>query len=122
VPFADLETTVVLGRNIDAACEAIDRDPATVLRSACQVVCVADDPEVLTRRSAAIGRDLDEDLRVNGIAGTVTEAAERVQEFAAAGIERLYLQVLDLSDLDHLDELSTIGPNEPRTDAGPDAK
>lgn len=108
-PFADIETTLALGRNVDAACEAIDRDPATVLRSACQVVCVADDPNVLARRAVVIGRDLEDDLRVNGITGTVAEATERVEEFADAGIERLYLQVLDLSDLDHLDELSGIG-------------
>lgn len=108
-PFVDARTTAELGRNIDAACEAIGRDPATVLRSACQVVCVADDPGVLARRAAAIGRDLDDDLRVNGIAGTLTEAADRVGEFAAVGIERLYLQVLDLADLDHLDELSGLG-------------
>ncbi len=109
VPFADPETTVALGRNIDAACEMVDRDPASVLRSAAQVVCVADDPGELSRRAAAIGRDLDEDLRVNGIAGSVAEAAQKVGEFEDAGIERLYLQVLDLSDLDHLDELSRIG-------------
>lgn len=108
-PFVDPKTTSALGRNVDAACAAIGRDPATVLRSACQVVCVADDPEVLARRAAAIGRDLEDDLRENGITGTVAEAAARVEEFAEAGIERLYLQVLDLSDLDHLDELSRIG-------------
>lgn len=106
VPFADLGTTVALGGNVDRACEAIGRDPRSVLRSAAQVVCVSDDPDTLRRRADAIGRDLEGDLRTNGIAGSVEQAASMVAGFADAGIERLYLQVLDLSDLDHLDELS----------------
>lgn len=111
VPFADVATTSALGRNIDAACEAIGRDPASVVRSACQVVCVSDDHELLDRRAGAVGRDLDGDLRVNGIAGSLQEAGQRVAEFAEAGIQRLYLQVLDLSDLDHLDELAQLLDN-----------
>ncbi len=105
VPFADVETTARLGTNIDAACERADRDPSTVCRSAAQVVCVSDDPATRARRAAAIGRDYEDDLVPNGLAGSVAEAREKVAEFEAAGIERLYLQVLDLSDLDHLDEL-----------------
>lgn len=49
------------------------------------------------------------ELRANGIAGTPAEARERVAAFAERGITRLYLQVLDLSDLQHLDELSLLG-------------
>jgi F420-dependent oxidoreductase-like protein len=56
----------------------------------------------VTRRAAAIGRDPAE-LRVNGVAGTVTEAADTLNAWRAAGIERIYLQILDLSDLDHMD-------------------
>jgi 2-methylisocitrate lyase-like PEP mutase family enzyme len=32
----------------------------------------------------------------------VAEVTERLAAFAEAGAERIYLQVLDLSDLDHL--------------------
>ncbi|MFV0316901.1 MAG: LLM class F420-dependent oxidoreductase [Microthrixaceae bacterium] len=109
VPFADVDTTAALGSNIDAACERAGRDPATVIRSAAQVVCVADDASTRARRAGAIGRDYTDDLAVNGIAGTVAEAREKVALFEAAGIERLYLQVLDLADLDHLDELVQLG-------------
>ncbi len=110
VPFVDPATTAALGRNVDRACETAGRDPASVLRSAAQVVCVSDDRDTLQRRAGAIGRRLDDDLRRNGIAGSVAEAAVRVAELADAGIERLYLQVLDLADLDHLDELAGIRP------------
>ncbi len=102
VPFADLETTVSLGANIDSACAAIGRDPATVVRSAAQVLCCGVDGAEVQRRAAAIGREPSE-LRTNGLAGTPTEVADKLAAFAAAGIRRIYLQVLDLDDLEHLD-------------------
>jgi alkanesulfonate monooxygenase SsuD/methylene tetrahydromethanopterin reductase-like flavin-dependent oxidoreductase (luciferase family) len=43
-------------------------------------------------------------LRANSpLAGTPAEIAERLTAFADAGVQRVYLQLLDLSDLDHLD-------------------
>ena len=56
----------------------------------------------ISRRASAIGRDVDE-LRANGLAGTPTEVVAKLEEFAQAGVTRVYLQVLDLDDLDHLD-------------------
>ena len=108
VPFADPDTTAAMGRNVDAACEAAGRDPHSVLRSACQVVCVAGDPTTLARRAAAIGRDLDDDLRANGLAGSLEQVRDRIGRFAELGTQRMYFQVLDLSDLDHLDELAEL--------------
>lgn len=108
VPFADPDTTAEMGRNVDAACEEVGRDPGSVLRSACQVVCVADDAGTLSMRADAIGRELDGDLRANGLAGSVEQVRAKVGQFAEHGIERLYLQVLDLADLEHLEELATL--------------
>ena len=62
--------------------------------------CGADEAEV-TRRAAAIGRDAAE-LRENGAAGTPDEVIARIKTFADAGASRVYLQVLELDDLDHL--------------------
>jgi len=102
VPFADVDTTAGLQQGIDAACEAAGRDPSTVLRTAAQVVCCgADEPEI-ARRAASIGREVDE-LRTNGLAGTPDELVEKLERFAEAGMRRIYLQVLDLDDLEHLD-------------------
>ncbi len=42
-------------------------------------------------------------LRTNGAAGTVEEVAATLRRWAEAGAQRIYLQVLDLADLDHLD-------------------
>ena len=65
------------------------------------VVCVGRDEAEIARRAAAIGREPDE-LRANAAAGLPGEVVERINEFAAAGAETVYLQVLDLDDHDHL--------------------
>jgi alkanesulfonate monooxygenase SsuD/methylene tetrahydromethanopterin reductase-like flavin-dependent oxidoreductase (luciferase family) len=70
--------------------------------SAALVVCAGDTEAEVTRRAAAIGRAPDE-LRRNGAAGTVDEVAATLARWRDAGAERIYLQVLDLDDLDHLD-------------------
>ncbi|OIQ79143.1 hypothetical protein GALL_391280 [mine drainage metagenome] len=41
-------------------------------------------------------------MRRNGVAGTVGEVVDRLGALAADGVQRVYLQVLDLADLDHL--------------------
>ena len=61
-----------------------------------------DAPKILpARRAAAIGREPAE-VRRNGVAGTVGEVVDRLGALAADGVQRVYLQVLDLADLDHL--------------------
>jgi len=88
----------------DVATEA-GRDPSSLTLSAAQVVCVGRDEATLRRRADAIGRDLDE-LRENGLAGSPDEVVEKIAGFEAAGAERIYLQVLDLADLDHLADVA----------------
>lgn len=91
-----------LGR-VRTALETAGRSADDIVYSAAFVVCAGGDEAELTRRAAAIGRDLDE-LRANSpLAGTPAEIAERLTAFADAGVQRVYLQLLDLSDLDHLD-------------------
>ena len=64
------------------------------------VCCGTSDAEI-SRRAAAIHREVSE-LRHNGLAGTPAEVLDKLAQYAAAGAERFYLQVLDLSDHDHL--------------------
>jgi F420-dependent oxidoreductase-like protein len=99
VAFESVATTKeVLGR-VQAATEVTGRE---LVHSAAQVLCVGRDEAELARRAAAIGRDLAE-LRENGLAGTPAELIDRIGGFASIGVSRLYLQVLDLADLDHLE-------------------
>jgi hypothetical protein len=46
------------------------------------------------------------ELRENGVAGVVDEVVEKLRAWSAAGVERTYLQVLDLHDLEHLELLA----------------
>ncbi len=105
-PFASEDDVPRLYARVRAACEAIERDPAELTYSSAFVVCVGADEAEFTRRAAAIGREPAE-LRENGIAGTPAEAIDRIGRLREAGAERLYLQVLDLSDLDHLEFIAS---------------
>ena len=102
VPFDGIEQTRVLFERVRTACVDAGRDPSSLTYSNALVLCCGDTEAQLARRAAAIGRDVDE-LRENGLAGTPDEVAEKIGRYAAAGSQRLYLQMLDLGDLDHLE-------------------
>jgi len=104
VPFGSVEETRLLFERVDGVCDEHGRDPSTLVHSAAQVACLGTDEATLRRRAEAIGREPDE-LRRGGVAGTVEEVRDRVGRLAEAGVQRLYLQVLDLADLDHLEDL-----------------
>jgi len=101
IPFPSLAQFSARQGDADRACEAAGRDPASLLRSVALVLCCGEDQVAFERRAAAIGRAPDE-LRANGAAGMATEVVGRLRAFAGAGATVAYLQVLDLSDLDHL--------------------
>ena len=101
VPFASLDTCRTQYEVVDAACEAIGRDPGSITRSAALVVCCGRDELEVARRASNIGRDVEE-LRANGLAGTPEQVIEIAARFGGIGVTRLYLQVLDMTDLDHV--------------------
>jgi alkanesulfonate monooxygenase SsuD/methylene tetrahydromethanopterin reductase-like flavin-dependent oxidoreductase (luciferase family) len=106
MPFVSIDDYVAQRNRVHDACRSIGRDPSTLVLSAAQVVVCAEDDATLARRALAIGREVDE-LRRNGLCGTPSEITARIEQWAAIGVERLYLQVLDLDDLEHLDEIGT---------------
>ncbi len=101
IPFPPLADVRPQFDRVRAACESHDRDPDSLVYSVALVLCAGADEAEVVRRAAAIGREPQE-LRENGLAGTPSEVLDRIGQFADAGAERLYLQVLDLHDLDHL--------------------
>ena len=106
-PFMSPRRFVEQRERVVAACAAIDRDPATITWSAAAVVCLGADDAEYARRAATIGREADE-LRKNGVAGTPDDVRAALERWEDAGAERLYLQVLDLADLDHLDAIAAV--------------
>jgi len=101
-PFLELADVKQMFARVREACETIERDPNELTYSSAFVACVGKDEAEFRKRAAAIGRD-PEELREHGIAGTVDEAVAAVARAKEAGAERLYLQILDLADLEHLD-------------------
>ena len=101
VAFSDTEVTGTQFDRVRAAVAAAGRDAGSMTYSAAQVVCVGADEVEVARRARAIGHE-PADLRENGAAGTPAEVIDRLGRYAELGATRVYLQVLDLADLDHL--------------------
>ena len=109
LPFSSIDDTAAAYDRVRHACEAAGRDETTIRFSAAQVVCCGRTSEELARRAAVIGRD-PEELRKHGLAGTPADIAVKIAKFAGIGATRMYLQVLDLTDIEHLELLSELIP------------
>lgn len=107
VPFQSAEASAEQFDRVRIAAKDIGRDPADITFSNALVACVGATDAEVARRAAAIGREVDE-LRANGLAGSPDEVVDKLGRYAEiAGTRRVYLQVLDLSDLDHLELIAT---------------
>lgn len=97
--LASIEPRVkVIEQTLSDAGRAAD----SLVQSVALVVAVGRDEAEFAKRAAAIGREPAE-LRAQGVAGTVAEAAERLREVEKMGVSRVYLQFLDLKDLEHVE-------------------
>lgn len=103
LPFASQEVTGAQFGRVRKACEDIGRDPAELVYSNALVLCCGVDDAEVRRRADAIGRDVDDLRAEHHLAGTPAEVVERIGQFAELGAQRLYLQTLDVDDLDHLE-------------------
>ncbi len=103
IPFVDVETLKTQYGRVAAAVADAGRAANSLTYSAAFVVCAGRDDAEIGRRAAAIGREVDE-LRSNSpLVGTPGEIADKLDAYATAGVQRVYLQVLDQSDLDHVE-------------------
>jgi F420-dependent oxidoreductase-like protein len=96
VPFASVTDTAAQFDRVRAAAGGRE-----LVFSAAVATCIGKDDAEVARRAAAIGRDVEE-LKANGVSGTPAEAIDKLSLYAKAGASRIYLQILDMSDLDHL--------------------
>jgi F420-dependent oxidoreductase-like protein len=101
VGFVDADAAAASVGRVRSACEAAGRDPDGMVMSVAVTVCCGLDQDDVARRAKAIGRDPGA-WKGSDVGGTPVEVVDRLHDYAAGGIERAYLQVLDLSDLDHL--------------------
>ncbi|MGW3108890.1 LLM class F420-dependent oxidoreductase [Streptomyces sp. NPDC001100] len=106
IPFASIEDSERQFGRVRAAAEAAGRKADDLIYSNALVVCVGKDDQEVARRAAVIGREVDE-LKANGLAGSPSEVVDKIGRYGETGSRRIYLQVLDLDDLDHLELISS---------------
>jgi alkanesulfonate monooxygenase SsuD/methylene tetrahydromethanopterin reductase-like flavin-dependent oxidoreductase (luciferase family) len=103
VPFAPVDVARTQIERVTAALTNAGRSAESLTYSAAFVVCAGRDDAEIARRAAAIGREVDE-LRSNSpVVGTPNEIADKLGAYTQAGVQRVYLQLIDMSDLDHLE-------------------
>ncbi|MFI9720047.1 LLM class F420-dependent oxidoreductase [Streptomyces sp. NPDC052396] len=105
MPFASIGDSEQQFGRVRAAAERVGRRADELVYSNALVVCVGRNDAEVARRAAAIGREVAE-LRENGLAGSPAEVVDKIGRYAAVGSSRIYLQLLDLYDLDHLELIS----------------
>jgi F420-dependent oxidoreductase-like protein len=102
VPFHGLDGTGEAIAAVRAACEAAGRDPDDLIYSAAQTIVCGSDEAELDRRATAIGRENGDHARKTALAGLPGEVVDTMKQFEALGCSRIYLQLLDLADLDQI--------------------
>ena len=105
VPFSGEDDTAAAFGRVREACAAAGRHETSMIYSAAQTVCCGRSAADLDRRAARIGKPLDE-LRMTGLAGTPDEVVKKIARFEQIGAEHMYLQVMDLQDLEHIELLA----------------
>ncbi len=94
------------GAIFDRVRAAVAETGRSLVYSVAHTVCAGRDDSQVQQRADAIGREVAE-LRETSIAGTPAEIVDRIGEFADLGATRVYLQVLDIHDLDHLELIAS---------------
>ncbi|MER5973191.1 LLM class F420-dependent oxidoreductase [Streptomyces sp. NPDC002055] len=106
IPFASVADTERQFGRVRAAAEEAGRKGDDLVYSNALVVCVGRNDADVARRAAAIGREVNE-LKENGLAGSPAEVVEKIGRYGETGSSRIYLQLLDLHDLDHLELIAS---------------
>ncbi len=94
VPFGSPAQTAAAYRRVTEACAEAGRTDLPVWSAAQTVACGRTDGEA-RRRAEAIGR-------TPPLSGTPDRVVDQLGRFAELGVRRMFLQIRDLTDLDHL--------------------
>jgi F420-dependent oxidoreductase-like protein len=101
VMFVDPDGASTNRDRVRKACEDAGRDPDDLIYSAPVTICCGSDRAEVARRAAAIRRNPD-GWGPSDAGGTPSQVVDRLNQYAEVGIERIYAQILDLTDLDHI--------------------
>jgi F420-dependent oxidoreductase-like protein len=106
-PFMSLDVAKTTYDRVRAAVADSGRAEDELTYSAAFVACAGRDDAQVAARAAAIGREVDELRGSSPAVGTPGEIVDKLGPFAEIGVQRVYLQLLDMSDLDHLELFAT---------------
>lgn len=106
MPFSSVEDSARQFDRVRAAARARGRGPDDLVYSNALVACVGATDAEVARRAEAIGREVDE-LERNGLAGSPAQVVDKIGRYAEIGAGRVYLQILDLRDLAHLELIAS---------------
>ncbi len=107
--FNSVEEVSARREALDGACQAIGRDPATLAMSVMGVCAIGENEgDTIRRTNNAIGRmgqmaaseDAQAAIKASPGIGTVDQLADRFGDYGKAGIDRIYLQLIDRTDLE----------------------
>jgi F420-dependent oxidoreductase-like protein len=99
VPFGSLEQVKQMYARVREACQESGRDALPVFSAAETIACGRTEAEA-RKRAENIGQ-------TPALHGTPDQVVEQISRYAELGATRLFLQVLDMSDLDHLDVIAS---------------
>ncbi|PPL14854.1 LLM class F420-dependent oxidoreductase [Microterricola pindariensis] len=102
VPFSPIAETDAAFARVRAAVDEAGRDAGSMLYSTAITTAIGASEAEYRRRAAAIGEDPAE-FRAESLGGTVQEAVDKLGALADIGVETVYLQIMDMQDLDHLE-------------------
>jgi len=103
--FVDEPTIREAFARVGDAAEEAGRARTDLRYSIAQPVAVGRSESAFRARAERIGAD-PEHLRAVNLGGTISEVADRIGRYAELGASRVYLQCIDLHDLDLLAELA----------------
>ena len=106
IPFTSVTGSAAAFGRAREACQEAGRDPGSLVYSVAHTVCCGRDEAELARRAQAIGYQADDLSRLE-LAGSPAQIVDKLGQFTGAGATRVYLQILDLHDLGHLELLAT---------------
>jgi F420-dependent oxidoreductase-like protein len=102
IGFGSLEKFATVFDNVRAVCAEEDRDPATLSMSAAWPTIVGRDAAEIVRRCEAADIDPMSD-HSERLIGTPAEVIDQLGALREIGADRVYLQTVDMTDLEHLD-------------------
>jgi len=102
IPFQPEEVVLDRWARARAACEEIGRDPQTLKTTVALTTLGGPTEADVRRRAEATGVDLAEFRAQHTFCGSAAEIVDRAGRLLEQGADRLYFQLIDMTDLDHV--------------------